>query len=156
MPCLERARGWGLGLPLLRLGARNVLPSEQHSGPPDFPFTVNSPAIPPLPPAQDEMLPASQMQALYDVHPSLPWRMVTFPDASHMDAFLADQDRYWAALFKFLYSDVFPGVPPLQRAPPAPALQKEDSGSASSHDWETVVPPPAELTPAEAGRDAEL
>ncbi len=34
------------------------------------------------------MLPPSQMQRLYALHGRAPWRMLTFPQATHMDAYI--------------------------------------------------------------------
>lgn len=53
---------------------------------------------------QDEMVPFRQMERLRAaaVTQALTW--VTFPDATHMDAYLANPEIYWPCMRKFMAS----------------------------------------------------
>ncbi|KDD76026.1 hypothetical protein H632_c390p0, partial [Helicosporidium sp. ATCC 50920] len=55
---------------------------------------------------KDEMLDPEDMQRLYRAHGKAPWKLVTFSNAAHMDAYLVAQEEYWTAMRSFM-NDLF-------------------------------------------------
>lgn len=52
---------------------------------------------------QDEMVPASQMRALYELkEEDGPWEVHEYPEAHHMDIFSVSPREYWSSLQRFL------------------------------------------------------
>uniref|UniRef100_A0A1D2A9I7 Serine aminopeptidase S33 domain-containing protein n=1 Tax=Auxenochlorella protothecoides TaxID=3075 RepID=A0A1D2A9I7_AUXPR len=85
---------------------------------------------------RDEMLPPSQMQRLYALHGRTPWRMLTFPQATHMDAYIVARREYWPALQAFFY-DLFAGQADNRPRGDAPGTQTGSSGHGVAPDWDS-------------------
>ena len=95
---------------------------------------------------RDQMLPPSQMRRLFELHPRLPWRFVSFAAAGHMDAFAVDPDAYWPAVHAFVRECTGLAAPRAREPAPATAealdppsaAGRSSAAAAAVADWETA------------------